>query len=89
MRKFNTIPSKLFNNLEEEDIETFYDANSVVDDLSDLSDTFSDPDICTEENVNKKLDIDSEIVKQTYWFCKLLVLWQCIHYVLMLLLPFF
>jgi sulfur relay (sulfurtransferase) DsrF/TusC family protein len=33
------------------------------------------------KSVNKELNIDSEIAQKTHWFCKLLVLWQCIYYV--------
>jgi hypothetical protein len=32
-------------------------------------------------SVNKDSNIDSEIAQKTHWFCKLLVLWQCIYYV--------
>ncbi|CAG2241899.1 unnamed protein product [Mytilus edulis] len=81
IRNWNDVLSKSYNNLEIEDIEAYFDANSDNDDFSDLSDHNSDSDICSEENHNKESEFDLKIKQQTYWFCKVLVLWQCIHYI--------
>ncbi|VDI02384.1 Hypothetical predicted protein, partial [Mytilus galloprovincialis] len=81
IRNWNDVLSKSHNNLEIEDIQAYFDANSDNDDFSDLSDHNSDSDICSEENHNKESEFDLKIKQQTYWFCKVLVLWQCIHYI--------
>ncbi|CAC5394240.1 unnamed protein product [Mytilus coruscus] len=57
MRNWNDILSKSFNNLEEVDIEAYFDANSDNGDFSDLSDHHnSDSDICSDENHHKESD---------------------------------
>ena len=77
---FNKLRKLGLNNLEEEDINIHIDATG-LDENSDFSDRYSDvdPDFeFLEENSNVE---NSNIKEQTYWFCKILVLWQCIYYI--------
>ena len=44
MKKWKDMSSKSCNNLEDEDIEAYFDASSDIDDFSELSDSYSDID---------------------------------------------
>ena len=79
MKKWKNMSSTSCNNLEDEDIEAYFDASSDIDDFSELSDSYSYIDYENGESVNKESNIDSEIAQKTHWFCKLLLLWQCTY----------
>ena len=44
MKKWKDMSSKSCNDLEDEDIEAYFDASSDIDDFSELSDSYSDID---------------------------------------------
>lgn len=85
MNKFRNLSNISRNNLEDEDIESYFDRSE--DNLTDSysSDNYSDVEFdieCHESiGVDQEHNSESDISQITYWFCKLLLLWQCIYYI--------
>ncbi|XP_052097344.1 uncharacterized protein LOC127732339 [Mytilus californianus] len=85
MNKFRNLSNISHNNLEDEDIESYFDR--CEDNLNDSysSDNYSDVEFdidCDESiGVDQEHNSESDISRITYWFCKLLLLWQCIYYI--------
>ncbi|VDI23582.1 Hypothetical predicted protein [Mytilus galloprovincialis] len=79
------------NNLEDEDIKSYFDR--IEDNLNDSysSDNYSDVEFdieCHESiGVDQEHNSESDISQITYWFCKLLLLWQCVMYIAFFNLP--
>lgn len=74
-------------NLDEEDIRCFFDNDSddsfidSVDNFSDYELSEEESEINTNDSIVNNLDGDTLITNETYWFCRMLVLWQCVYYI--------
>ena len=80
----NTITFSSLNNLEEEDIRSYFDniqtneELELQDDFSEYEfseDDYEDMNICIASNINNIAN------SKTYWFCRMLMLWQYVYYI--------
>ena len=74
-------------NLDEEDIRCFFDNDSddsFIDSVNNFSDyelSEEESEINTNDSIVNNLDGDTLITNETYWFCRMLMLWQCVYYI--------